>query len=64
MEFYGDAHMFCVAFPQIKLFNGSFVAVLTKFLSVYLENELLCKRGAMTANSIIDIKDQLHKHFG
>jgi len=48
----------------IELINGSLVAAFTKFLSAFLEDELLGKRNAVAANAVIDIKDQLCKDRG
>ena len=48
----------------IKLIKGSLVAALTKFLSAFLEDELMGKRSAAAGNTIIDIEDQLCKDRG
>jgi len=53
-----------VAVELIELIDGSLVAAFTKFLSAFLEDELLGKRSAVAANAAIDIEDQLCKDGG
>ena len=48
----------------IELIDGSLVAAFTKFLSAFLEDELLGKQSAVVANAAIDIEDQLCKDRG
>jgi len=48
----------------IKLIKCSFIVALTKLLSAFLEDELLGEQGAMAANAVIDIKDQLCEDRG